>query len=77
MFGKLPLVIIKNPAGTYSFAGRIPTNLGCEAPATKADIMGQRAHYNDRGELVTWKFPVFKTESEAIKYARERGHSPA
>lgn len=67
------LSVIKNPAGTYSYVGSIPTVLGTEVSATKSDIMGQRWHKNEAGETVTWKFPVFQSESEAIAYATSKG----
>ena len=67
------LCVIKNPVGTYSFAGSIPTVLGNEVLATRDDIRGQRWHKNDQGETVTWKFPVFETETDAIDFAASKG----
>lgn len=55
-FGSYGLHIILNPAGTYSFVGSIPKDLG---------YMGK----NSIG-LPTFKIPVFKTEIEAINYAK-------
>lgn len=68
--------VIKNPAGTYSYVGRIPVVLGNRIPATKSDIMGGRAYrYNedDPGNCYTWKFPVFPTRGEAVEFAAQRG----
>lgn len=68
--------VIKNPAGTYSYVGRIPVVLGNQVPATVADIMGGRAHrYNEDtpGDCYTWKFPNFPTRTEAVEFAAQRG----
>ena len=73
MFNNLPLSIIKNPAGTYSYVGSIPTVLGNEVDCTKADIMGQRWHINAAGETKTWQFPVFESLAGAYAHAVERG----
>ncbi|MHA1962824.1 MAG: hypothetical protein ACW99U_21755 [Candidatus Thorarchaeota archaeon] len=67
------LSIIKNPAGTYSYVGNIPTVLGNEVPATVDDVRGQRWHKNHHGDTMTWKFPVFATEQDAIDHAASRG----
>ena len=67
------LTIIKNPAGTYSFVGSIPTILGKQIPASKAAVMGCRSFYNDEGALVEWKFPCFPTLEEAMQHATNNG----
>jgi len=70
------LHIIKNPAGTFSFVGSVPSILGCEVPASKADVMAGRAYKRKpEGLLVTIKFPVFTTEQQARDYAKEKGAS--
>lgn len=74
MFGNLGLHVIKNPAGTFSYVGSIPTDLGRQVPATTAAVMGQRAFRADDGSIVEWKFPVFATREEAVQFAAERGH---
>jgi hypothetical protein len=73
MFGNLGLHIIKYPTGRYGYVGRIPTVLATQVPASTAAVMGQRSFYNDAGELVEWKFPVFDTEQEAIAFAKAKG----
>ncbi len=68
--------IIKNPAGTYSLVGRIPTDV-CElVEASAADVMGGRA-FKDGEKVVTWKTPVFKTLEAACSYIQSRGHEVA
>ena len=70
MLNNLGLHVMKNPAGTYSFVGTIPAKLGKLVPATKEDVMGGRAHkHPETGELLTIKFPVFGSRSEAVDYA--------
>ena len=70
------LSVIKFPSGRFGYVGSIPTELGAEVPATKADVMGQRSHYNAKRELVTWKFPTFETEAHALDFARSKGFNP-
>ena len=76
MLQNMPCSIIKNPAGTFSYVGSIPTVLGEERPATRADILGNRTHRNSAGEIVVWKFPVFPTMKAAVEYAQDRGVYP-
>lgn len=64
--------IIKNPAGTYSFVGCLPSVLGDEVDATKADVLGCRAYLNEAGELKVIKFPSFPTYDEAAAHAQVR-----
>lgn len=73
MFGNLGLHVIKNPAGTYSYVGSIPTVLGYTVPANTSAVLGCRAFRNDAGELVEWKFPVFKSRGDAILFAVLKG----
>ena len=72
--GGYGLHIIKNPAGTYSFVGSIPSELGNIVPANTSDIMGGRAWKDEEGELVTVKFPVFKTREDALHHAKFYGY---
>ena len=74
MLQNLPLCVILNPAGTYSYVGSIPRDLGQPAPASKSDVMGQRAYRGENGELLVTRFPVFKTEQDAIDHAAKHGH---
>ena len=72
MFKNMGVHVLKNPAGTYSFVGRIPASLGNKVPANREDIMGGRA-FDDSGRAMTYKFPVFKTEHDARKHAKNCG----
>jgi len=67
--------IIPDPVGTFSFVGRVPAYLGNICPATRNDVAGGRAWINESDQLVTIKFPAFKSESEALDYAREREYN--
>ena len=67
------LHIIRNPAGTYSYVGTIPTELATMKPTTRDDVMGGRAFSKD-GAVFTWKFPVFNTRQAAIQHAAEHGY---
>ena len=71
MFGNLGLHVIKNPAGSLLVC-RLNV-LGYTIPASTAAVMGQRAFRNDAGELVEWKFPVFKSHEEAVLFALVKG----
>jgi len=73
MFGKMGLHVIKFPSGKFGFVGSIPGELGTEAPASRAAVMGQRSFYNAAGELVEMKFPVFESEAEAWEFAASKG----
>lgn len=76
MSGNMGLHVMKNPAGTFSYVGTIPANLGKAVVATMADIMGGRAQRNPHtGEAMVLKFPVFKTRKEAIHFASFHGHN--
>ena len=68
------LHVIKNPAGTYSFVGSVPSSLGNIVPANSSDIMALRAWENDNGELFVVKFPVFKNKKDAVNYASKYGY---
>jgi hypothetical protein len=70
------LHVLKNPAGTFSFFGDVPSALANLVPATKADVMGGRAfkdHDFGTGGLLTYRFPVFHSRDAAIDYADVRG----
>lgn len=73
MFGNLGLHILKNPAGTYGYAGSVPTVLAAVVPADRAAVLGQRAFFDADGTIMMYKFPLFATEQEARDYAAERG----
>jgi len=74
MFCNLPLYVIKNPKGTYSYAGKIPTSLGEKVKANQSDVAGGRAFWNDdKTKLLTVKFPTFETEQMAIDHAKAHG----
>ena len=75
MFNNLPLCVIKNPAGTYSYVGSIPRDLGKPAPANSSDVAGQRAYRDNDGNLMVTKFPTFETEADAIGYAESKGYT--
>ena len=67
------LHIIETPNGRYAFVGNVPNKLGDIVPATKGDVLGQRAWKNEAGELVTRRFPSFETREEAFDYATKKG----
>jgi len=73
MFGNLGLHVLKNPAGTYSYVGSIPVELASVVPADRAAVLGQRAFFDEEGNLKMYKFPVFKTRAEAMSFAEEKG----
>ena len=63
----------KNPAGTFSFVGRIPTDVMDKVPATADDIMAGRSHKDEDGSLIAWKGKTFATEQEAVAHAANKG----
>jgi len=69
----LGLHIIHNPANTYSYVGTIPLSLAVIIPADKSAVISGRAWRNAQNELVTYKFPVFKTAHEAQQFALSKG----
>jgi hypothetical protein len=73
MFGNLGLHVIKNPAGTFSYVGTIPTVLAKAIPASTSAVMGQRAFRGENGEILEWRFPVFPTLEAAVAFARSKG----
>lgn len=73
MFGNLGLHVLKNPAGTYSYVGTIPTALAEIVPADTAAVMGGRAFRNEEGKAMMYKFPVFATRAEAMDFAEAKG----
>lgn len=76
MFGRyMGCHVIDFPSKRWGYVGSIPTVLGTEVPASKADVMGCRSHRNAAGDLVTWKFPTFDSKAEAVAFAAERGVS--
>jgi hypothetical protein len=68
------LHVIKNPAGSFSFVGTIPRELGNEVPATTNDVLGCRAYRNEANKLVVTKFPVFPTRESAVLHAEKHGY---
>lgn len=69
--------IIKNPAGTYSYVSwRLPLALADFVPADRAAIMGGRCVDTPAGPMEP-KWPSFKTSTEAVEYARQRGFEAA
>lgn len=74
IFGsKVGLHVHKNPAGTFSYVGGIPTDLMKEVPATKGDVLGCRAFRDKNGELKAHRNHCFETRESAVKYAEEKG----
>jgi hypothetical protein len=73
MFGNLGLHVIKNPAGTWSYVGSIPTALAKAIPASTSAVMGQRSFRSENGEILEWRFPVFDTREEAVAFAQSKG----
>ena len=72
MFGNMGLHVIKNPAGTFSFVGSIPQELGERVKPTSSDIMAGR-FYMDGEIAYAVKFPVFKTKEDAVSHAKKSG----
>ena len=66
------LHVIKNPAGTYSFVGSIPIELGSKVKPTCSDIMAGRT-VSESGQSFAIKFPVFDTSADAVEYAKNKG----
>lgn len=67
----LGLHLIKNPAGTYSFAGRVPWNLGyiaSDATEVKRQLMLPSAYR-------TIKCRVFTSIAGAIAVAKDLGYN--
>lgn len=64
--------IIKAPSGRFVFVGTLPTKLGDVIPATKSDALAGRAYVDDRGALVTVRFPAFDTVADAVAHAESR-----
>jgi hypothetical protein len=73
MFGNLGLHVLKNPAGTYSYVGSIPTALAEIVSADASAVMGGRAFRDEEGKTVMYKFPVFSTRAEAMDFAEAKG----
>jgi hypothetical protein len=67
------LHIIKNPAGTYSYVGRVPVTLMRLADANRSDILGCRAFKADDGSMKVYKGRTFQTYDEALQYAKSHG----
>ena len=72
MFTNMGLHVIKNPAGTFSFVGSIPLELGKRVKPTSSDIMAGR-FFMDGETAYAVKFPVFKTKEDAINHAKKSG----
>ena len=72
MFTNMGLHVIKNPAGTFSFVGSIPQELGTKVKPTSFDIMAGR-YFMDGKTAYAVKFPVFKTREDAVNHAEKSG----
>lgn len=70
---KMDLHVISCPNG-YCFVGNIPVKLAQIVPATKSDVMGQRAFRDENGNLMTYRFPVFQTQQEAVDFAKSHSY---
>ena len=73
MFGNMGLHTIQYPTKKWGFVGSIPVALGEQVPATTSAVMGGRAFWNEKKELVEWKFPVFESQEAAIEFAKAKG----
>ena len=71
------LCVIKNPAGTYSYVGSIPRDLGKPVPATTSDVAGGRAFRGFNDELMVTRFPTFTSHSDAVQFAVAKGYAVA
>ena len=58
--------IIKNPAGTYSYVGHVPTALAEVIPAKYADIIGGRAFRDQDGRAMTHHFRPRESIQQAV-----------
>lgn len=63
---------IQYPTGRWGFVGTLPTDLATKVVATTSDVMGGRAFMED-GRPMTWKWPVFDTETDAVAFAHAKG----
>lgn len=86
MFGNLPLAIIPNPAGTFHFVGRVPSELAFEIQAP-ADVEAELIRVaclcgpgfaRDRAKALGFHFKTrtFATEAQARAFAEARGFTP-
>lgn len=69
------LHVIKFPVGTYGYVGSVPTDLATVVDATKSDVLGGRAFFDDEKSLKSYKFPSFPTKDGAIKFAESKGYT--
>jgi len=67
------LYIMDNPAGTFGFVGNVPTKICDIVPASKSDVLGGRAFYNENGDLVTAKSPTFTDINDAVAHVEKFG----
>lgn len=68
----LGLHVIKNPAGTFSYVGSIPRELGEKVKPSTSDIMAGR-FYTEGDKQFTTKFPSFTSRQAAVKHAASGG----
>lgn len=74
MFRKpFPLVIVKNPVGTYGFVGSIPLELCEKISATKGGMLGGNVWKEKDGKYYEWKIPSFTTKQQAIDFCKSKG----
>ena len=66
------LHVIKNPAGTFSYVGSLPIELGELVKPTPSDIMAGR-FIRQEGVVFAVKFPAFNTAEKALQFASEKG----
>ena len=71
MLGNL-VHINKYPTGKFGYVGCIPTVLAEVVPADRPAILGNRAHRDDNGNIVMYKFPIFDTAQDARDFAVSR-----
>ena len=65
--------LLKNPAGTWSFVGRIPVELCDDRDATLSDIQGQRWHKRADGTTGCYRSKIFQSQQDARDFARSVG----
>ena len=74
MLSNMGLHVILNPAGSYSFVGSVPMDLGDRVKPTSSDIMAGRTYRDDDGVFAV-KFPAFTTLQDAKNHAGKHGYA--
>lgn len=69
----LGLHIINFPSGNFGFVGSIPNVMCNIVTASKSDVLGGRAFYDQHGTLVTAKAPSFSNINDAVAHAEKFG----